>query len=106
MSKSVNFDTYWSQQPAINLDKHDIKELLRTQAAKAFHFAQRQERERCVAAVESIEGANEPAPDHAYDYMIENREQFDSGVNAIVDLTKQSAVDAIRNTKGNQGSTS
>jgi hypothetical protein len=96
----MNFNQYWAKQPAINLEKCDISERIRTEAAKAFHFAQRQERERCIAAVESVKGANEPAPDHAYEFMIKNREQFDSGINAIVDLTKSSAVDAIKNTKG------
>lgn len=95
----LNFNQYWATQPAMNLDKCDIRERIRTEAAKAFHFAQRQERERCIAAVESVAGATEAAPDHAYAYMTENRDQFDSGVNAIVELTKQSAVDAIRNTK-------
>lgn len=96
----MNFDQYFNKQPAINIDKRDIKEIIRTEAAKAFHFAQRQERERCIAAVESVIGANEPAPDHAYEFMIENRKQFNSGINAVVELTKQSAVDAIKNMKG------
>lgn len=91
----MNFDQYWSQQPAIEKDA-DPAETARIRAARAFHFAIRQERERCIAAVESIEGANEPAPDHAYDYMMQNREQFDAGINAAVLLTKESAVDAIK----------
>jgi len=96
----MNFDQYWSSRPAINLDRRDVREAIRTEAAKAFHFAQRQERERCLGAVESVTGASGPAPDHAYQFMTASREQFDSGVNAIVELTKQSALDAIKNTKG------
>lgn len=96
----MNFNEYYNKQPVVNPDKHNIHELLRSHAARAFHFAQRQERERCIAAVESVQGTNEPAPDHAYEYMIESREQFDSGVNAIVELTIGSAVDAIKHNKG------
>lgn len=96
----MNFNEYWAQQPAINLEKCDLRERIRIEVARAFHFAQRQERERCINAVESVKGATEPAPDHAYEFMITNREQFESGINAIVDLTKSSAVDAIKNTKG------
>lgn len=97
----MNFDQYWNTQPAINPKKvTDPAEIARIAAGRAFHFAQRQERERCLAAVQSVPGDAEPAPDHAYDYMMANRQQFDAGIQAAILLTKQSAVDAIKNTKG------
>lgn len=92
----MNFDQYWIQQPAIAKDADPI-ETARIRAARAFHFATRQERERCIEAVNSVQGGDEPAPDHAYEYMTQNREQFDAGINAAVILTKESAVDAIKN---------
>ena len=92
----MNFNEYWNQTPAIS-DKHgpDAKELARTAAARAFHFAQRQERERCASVVERVTGGEDAAPDYVYEFMTTSREQFDAGMQSIVDLTKRSAIEAI-----------
>lgn len=91
----MNFEQYWNQQPVISKDADPI-ETARVRAARAFHHAIRQERERCIAAVESVEGDQDPAPDHAYEFMTASREQFDAGIKAAIMLTKESVVDAIK----------
>lgn len=95
----MNFNEYWNSQPTI-ADKK-AAEIARVAAAKAWNKSQMVERQRCEAAINSVQEDGDPSQlEHIKQFMNEDAEQFAAGVTTLIQLVKSSCVEAINSFMG------
>lgn len=93
----MNFNEYWNEQPVIS-DKHgpETQKMVRVAAARAWNVARKEERKRCSFAVQAVNEDMNQVPEAIFSQMSADQGEFNAGVQVIIQLTKQSAVDAIQ----------
>lgn len=92
----MNFNEFWNKEADLNWEaSKDPKETARRIAEKAFHKATQQERNRCINAVSMVQEDGD-IPEHTYAQATESHETFCGAVVAMIQLTKEAAIAAIK----------
>ncbi|WP_339898230.1 hypothetical protein [uncultured Gilvimarinus sp.] len=96
----MSFNDYWKKNGNGLAKRHEGEDdrAFARRIVKAAHLASMtEERNRCIAAVQSVEGVQE-APDHVLDEL-QDRKKANNAVGSIVELTRDSCLDAINATQ-------
>lgn len=92
----MNFNTWWNQNNDIDWKQtKDPQESARRIAEKAFHKATVLERHRCIQAVQSVQEDGD-IDQSAFEYATQDKEHFGASVKAMIQMTKDAAVKAIK----------
>lgn len=96
----MSFNDYWNKSGnglAKRHDGEDDRSFARRIVKASYLASMTEERKRCAAAVQSVEGIDE-APEHVIEAM-QDKAKANNAVAAIVELTRDSCIDAINETQ-------